>query len=164
MWQASVVLNTLKPNSLEHSTCWILHEFYRHIKHSSIRLLLPTRDGRNQGCPESCSGSATFAAAGPRLRNLQFHAARWPMLWNMQFCAVKCPELRIRNGTAARAVSRPLGPPDGSQVANTRPQDASKNPPSETSESCTFLARSGGLAEHVPNREWWVLHWFYSVF
>ena len=141
-----------------------LREFYVHAKHSSIRLLLPIRDRRNQGCPESCSGDAIFATGSPRLRNLQFHAARLPILWNMQFCAAKYPELRIRNGTAARAVSRPLGPPDGSQVVNTRPQDESKRPPSEMSESCTFLARSGGLPEDVPNRKLLVLHLLYNVF
>ena len=68
---------------------------------------------------------------------------------------------RIRNGTAARPVSKHL---DGSQVDKHEARDASKSSPSETSESCTFLARRGWLAEHVPNREWLVLHWFYNVF
>ena len=50
------------------------------------------------------------------------------------------------------------------QMANKRPQGASKRPRSEARESCAFLARRGGLAEHVPNREWWVVHWFDLVF
>ena len=74
------------------------------------------------------------------------------------------PSSEYATALQPEAVSMLLGPPHGPQVANTKPHDASKNPPSETSESCTFLARSGGLAEHVQSREWLVLHWFYNVF
>ena len=38
-----------------------------------------------------------------------------------------------------------------------------RSPPDDTREACAFLARRGGLTEHVPNREWCVLHWFYKV-
>ena len=105
-----------------------------------------------------------FCSSRSPAQKLAVSCSQMARLWSMQSCAVRCPELRIRNGTAARAVSMPLGPPDGFQVANTRPQDESKRPPSEMSESCTFLARSGGLPEDVPNRKWLVLHWFYNVF
>ena len=58
----------------------------------------------------------------------------------------------------------PRLPPDGSQMVNMRPQDAPKSPPGDTREACVFLAPRGGLAEHVPNRELCVLHWFYKLF
>ena len=87
-----------------------------------------------------------------------------PGFGTCSFVQSSVPNSEHATALQPEAVSRLLGPPDGSRVANLKPQDASKNPPSETSECCTFLARSGGLAEHGPNRKWWILHWFYNVF
>ena len=58
----------------------------------------------------------------------------------------------------------PTGPPDGFQMAHMRPQDAPRNPPGDPREAYVFLALRGGLEEHVPNREWCVLHMFYKLF
>ena len=57
----------------------------------------------------------------------------------------------------------PTRPPDGFQMANMRPQGAPRIPPSDIREAYVFLAPRGGLAEHVPNRKWCVLHWFYKL-
>ena len=58
----------------------------------------------------------------------------------------------------------PTRPPDCSQMINMRPQSAPRNPPSDIREAYVFLAPRGGLAEHVPNRKWCVLQWFYKLF
>ena len=53
-------------------------------------------------------------------------------------------------------------PPDGFQMAHMRPQDAPRNPPGDPREAYVSSAPRGGLAKHVPNREWCVLHRFYK--
>ena len=40
---------------------------------------------------------------------------------------------------------------DGPQMAYVRPQYAPRSHPSDIREACVFLARRGGLGEHVPN-------------
>ena len=54
--------------------------------------------------------------------------------------------------------------PDGSQMAQMKPQDAPWSPPGDIGEACVFLLHRVGLAEHVPNRELCVLHRFDKFF
>ena len=60
-----------------------------------------------------------------------------------------------------RCREAPTRLPDGSQMAQMKPQDAPWSPPGDIGEACVFLLPRGGLAEHVPNREMLVLHVFY---
>ena len=131
---------------LEHSICLIYMSFMGMLSMAILDDFYRLEIAEIKDAPNPEVGTLLLQQQVPGLETCSFMQPDCPGFGTCSFVQSSVPGSEYATALQPEAVSMLLGPPDCSRVANMKPQDASKNPSSEASESCTFLAHSGGLA------------------